>query len=269
MALVSLYVYGVRHEGRVGWDLLQSRVAPDRVLDELRKMDGSAAEARLIMEGAGDEGSVQEFEACEGLGGMVEQHGWKFDRVSRCWRAPEETVTEPEGTPLPVDAVALALGAPKFGWMHIKVSAAGQETTIHASHVFDPLPDLLDFAAAVEAGGTPSLYVEEEGVSHELITFVAAGERVRLVAIRSREEESVAVDVTVPRAALASALRGLVPAFLAFSDEQKAQWIPWWGGDEGEEDGDEAAAFPPEIVAEYAASLTGRLPTEASHGHAL
>jgi hypothetical protein len=63
-----------------------------------------------------------------------------------------------------VSPVSFTLGPARHGWITLTVSAGEASDTIMCSDVFDPFPDLVDWAGRLSEGGNGKTDIDEEGV---------------------------------------------------------------------------------------------------------
>ncbi|GAA0591254.1 hypothetical protein [Caenispirillum bisanense] len=237
------WLYAVRLRGRPGWHWEPSALGQDAY--------------RAALAGAGLEveevAVVQDFTIDprrDGTAGTLDfiydRWGeWLYDTEAKCWRAADEPITRPPGTPVPVDSVGIAFSLPEFGWLPITLTAGNQEVSFEASDVYDPFPDLIVWLESLAAGADARLSIDTEGdVFVDFHVFSADAPLVRLlVRIYERGADggiTPKVDVLVDRMSLVRTLYSTCITFWE-SEELCAAWDNW---NTGKEVGDLWVPYP-------------------------
>lgn len=223
------WLYAVRLRGRPGWQWEVSDLGQEAYRDTLTR-------AGLVVE---DVDVVQDYpihhDRLEPIGtfGFVTKRWrqWLYDTVAGCWRAANEAITPPPGTPVRVENVSIEFS--EFGWLPVTLRAGGQEVTFEASDVYDPFLDLIAWLEAVAAGDFARLSINTEDVYVEFHVFPAESPLVRFLvwgdARDVRGDEGVELDVLVDRQSL---VRAIYSTFIAFweGEQLQAAWDHWNNG---------------------------------------
>lgn len=213
---VTVAVLAVRPIDGEGWELVETTRTGAARDDGLRALGFDPATAReILIFTAGRRGGAHDLAVCRSdtTASVVLRESWVFDEPTRCWRAPDEPVTEPDRPALPAERVTLALDPPELGWLDATLSAAEQTVTISVSFVFDPFPDMVAWLEAIAAGGHPRLVIDLEGKYVGLHVWPAQDGCVRFAVERMDETDRWSLDVTVPRHRLVADVYAALIAF--------------------------------------------------------
>jgi len=191
---VSLLLYAVRLKGREGWyvDEVEGLDMPD-VEKRITANGWDILEIREINRGArrirpGEERAEQTFDFL-----FARMSGWTYDLAADCWRAPDEPIQEPDGSPTHVKQFAVEFEPPVAGWFRFEIQAGGSVSRIHASHVFDPFPTLILWLEQLVQAKYTRLSIDEEGEYHELMVFPAENDLVRFISVSESADLSTEI----------------------------------------------------------------------------
>jgi hypothetical protein len=223
-------IVAYRVEGEPGWRMGEAFGGVD-VTADLKSQGVAVAEVRTIT--AGIHYTDQERSGVAGLDFYTIHtpidHGWPWDEVAKAWRAPEEPLLTLPGKPTVVEAIEVNFGEAHVGWQPVFLSAAKHSTRFHASDVYDPFPEIIQWLEIIARGECGRVVVNQEGSYQELLALpVTDRERVRIVvSVLPRSEDGfreIELDIDISRRRFVGAFYGALHAHAESEDYDPYQW---------------------------------------------
>jgi hypothetical protein len=196
-------LFGFRPKGEHGWRIEQAALRAEDLPKALSEKGCDVQDLRIIERSWAPRWAV----------GLRRQqsaidHGWLFDQVARCWRPPDEPVTEPPGDPVDADA-SFTLRTIMYGSIWIDVTGSDVALALEYETLLFPITPLVHFVRLLESGGQPHTTTGREDQWIELHAFDRDRGRVRFLVRELDKTEGPKVDVIMDRARLVRSFRTL------------------------------------------------------------
>jgi hypothetical protein len=246
----------VRLKGETGWRMGTLPVEPDQVAQHLTENGWKAAAWAEIGRG---HALPDALGYCLGEDALAK--GWAWDAPAACWRAPDEPVTPPDGTPRH-GGLSLIWKRIGFGWAVLEVRAGSEAIELDIDDIRDDFVPVVRFIHYL-IDGKPSRFGVVGNMTMVAVIDHGADSVCRLLA--GPLEQGVmkpAVDVRIGRTELILAFRhllydladhpGLGPMWLFHAGSDSADYDHL--SDEADrlwEEGVQAGHLPDDIDAEY------------------
>ena len=229
--------FAVRLKDRNGWFLDDAYLEYSQIEEQFRQRENDVVEVRKIDEqwllhrGSGDTSCSLQWWA------DWSWKDWRYDPLVEAWRAPGEPFAKSVGTLEQIDDLMLRTDPIEVGWCRQILRVGEKSVELWASHVFDPLPSLLDWLERIVRREDTRMLIDEEGCFHGLYNYETGDRaRVRLIVVGFMAKLEIEIDASVPRRKLVRAFYDVLRG-IDFSDPKQRR--EWFGGsleDMSEED---------------------------------
>ncbi|WP_027184957.1 hypothetical protein [Desulfovibrio inopinatus] len=213
-------MFGVRFEDKDGWILAEWPTSYKEVIQELEQRDMRILEVREITQGLcctrDENGNPKVDDSLLPI--MAFNHGWAFDSVHECWRAPSELIPESPNRPKAAKDFSISVGKINAGWaLMFKVDE--QEHTIQCSNASDPLHDLIGWMEEIYSNRSARVMIDEEGMYTSLTAYDRCFGHVRLTIHAYYHDVDKPIDAYVSKYSL---IKSLYEAILFIPKDEKS-----------------------------------------------
>ncbi len=231
-------IYAVRITGKDGWQIYNPPVTKAKIIAHLEKQGLKGIEFTELLTILDDRETITEIERITFVNSIITGHGWQFDSLGDCWRAPGESYIEPDKQPPVADSFDIISDPPEHGWWDIGFVISGKEYWITSSNVYDPLGDYHNLMLAVVNGRDIRVTVDEERSYVDIAIYCKTDGNIRLILELSRGDEQMNVDVLINGAEFVQRLYEQMRDFFGDSKTFERGWLQvsadWHEGKDGE-----------------------------------
>jgi len=181
---IGYAIVAIKLCGRPGWQIAKTFIALDEYVTDLIKGGSRVQEARLITKGSMRSNLAENVEGM-GFGCVFAamMHGWAWDYISDCWRAPQEQTSPPNSTPLQVRKFEVSIAKPSAGWLPITIRTERDSLYVTGSSVFDPVPSIIDWLEGIVYNKYSRVHIDMEGSFCDFHAFGYDDMKIRFVCI--------------------------------------------------------------------------------------
>ena len=215
----TIFAYRPENEN---WIIDINQLAPSEIKEEIKRKIDKDIEFRLITKGlikaSLDDGRKEKL-----FNSSVFEHGWRYDRNTETWRAPDEPLSEPMGDPTHVNNFEIIINSGLDSILPLTINAGEINIQMTWSYVYNPLPRLLKWLERIVQGIPARILINEEGRFHEITGYIRENDNIRLVIDYYERKSKNQLDIVIPCKIVVSQIHKLLNNL-----NEKSEFLELW-----------------------------------------